>query len=226
MDKTAFLYLRFTIYDLRERVKAMKSPVSYPLRITLSCSLLFTFALLVAHEARCQDLRMPFVAAPPPMKFVPRTEREQLSGITDAKAHTRAALQLAEERLARAEQLTAGQQYEAATEELGIYQGLIEDALHYLGKATSGKGNKSRDTYKYLDLTLHTHCTRLEAIRRVTPSEYAVNVKAICQYARDVRAQALNSFFGDTVIKETSENEKGASDATSKDSAATETKKQ
>ena len=202
----------------------MKSPVSYPLRITLSCSLLFTFALFVAHEARCQDLRMPFVAAPPPMKFVPRTEREQLSGITDAKAHTRAALQLAEERLARAEQLTAGQQYEAATEELGIYQGLIEDALHFL-KATNGKSNKSRDTYKYLDLTLHTHCARLEAIRRVTPSEYAVNVKAICQYARDIRAQALNSFFGDNVIKETSENEKGASEAPSKDST-TEVKKQ
>src|SRR5438270_5483578 len=224
MDKTAFLYLRFTIHDLRERVKAMKSPVSYPLRITLSCSLLFMFALLVAHEARCQDLRLPFTAAPPPMKFVPRSEREQLSSITDAKAHTREALQLAEERLARAEQLTAGQQYEAATEELGIYQGLIEDALHFL-KATNGKSNKSRDTYKYLDLTLHTHCARLEAIRRVTPSEYAVNVKAICQYARDIRAQALNSFFGDNVIKETSENEKGASEAPSKDST-TEVKKQ
>ena len=87
------------------------------------------------------------------------------------------------------------------------------------------RSNKSRDTYKYLDLTLHTHCARLEAIRRVTPSEYAVNVKAICQYARDIRAQALNSFFGDNVIKETSENEKGASEAPSKDST-TEVKKQ
>lgn len=204
----------------------MNSPVSYPLRITLSCSLLFTFALLVAHEARCQDLRMPFTSAPPPMKFVPRTERDQLSGIADAKAHTREAVRLAEERLARAEQLTAGQQYEAATEELGIYQGLIEDALHFLEKTTSSKGNKSRDTYKYLDLTLHTHCARLEAIRRVTPSEYAVNVKAICEYARDVRAAALNSFFGDTVIKETSENQKSTVDASSKDSSATEVKKQ
>lgn len=204
----------------------MNAPVSYPLRITLSCSLLFTFALLVAHEARCQDLRLPFTAAPPPMKFVPRTEREQLSSIMDAKAHTREALALAEERLARAEQLTAGQQYEAAAEELGIYQGLIEDALHFLGKSMSGNGNKSRDIYKYLDLTLHTHCTRLEAIRRVTPSEYAVNVKTICEYARDVRASALNSFFGDTVIKETSGNEKSTGEANSKDSSAAEVKKQ
>lgn len=173
---------------------------------------------------------MPFTAAPPPMKFVPRSEREQLSGITDAKAHTREALQLAEERLARAEQLTASQQYEAASTELGIYQGLIEDALHYLSKVTNSRSNKSRDTYKYLDLTLHTHCVRLEAIRRSTPSEYAVNVKAICEYARDVRTQALNSFFGDTVIKETSEGEKGAGEANStkdsKDSSATEAKKQ
>ncbi|MDQ3820668.1 MAG: hypothetical protein M3362_23705 [Acidobacteriota bacterium] len=204
----------------------MKSPVSYPLGITLSCSLLFTFALLITHEARCQDMRMPFTAAPPPMKFVPRTERDQLSGITDAKAHTREALQLAEERLARAEQLTAGQQYEAATEQLGIYQGLIEDAIRFLEKGANGKSNKARDIYKNLDLALHTHCARLEAIRRITPSEYAVNVKAICEYARDVRTAALNSFFGDTVIKETSENEKSQVDANSKDSSATEAKKQ
>jgi hypothetical protein len=204
----------------------MNSPVSYPLRITLSCSLLFTFALLVAHEARCQDMRMPFTAAPPPMKFVPRTEREQLASITDAKAHTREALSLAEERLLRAEQLTAEQRYEAASTELGIYQGLIEDALSYLGKITNNKSNKSRNTYRYLDLTLHTHCVRLEAIRRSTPSEYAVNVKAICEYARDARAQALNSFFGDTVIKETSENEKSTGGANSKDSSAIEAKKQ
>ena len=204
----------------------MKSPVSYSLRITLSCSLLFTFALLTAHEARCQDMRLPFTAAPPPMKFVPRTEREELSSITDAKAHTREAVRLAEERLARAEALTAGQQYEAATEQLGIYQGLIEDAIRFLEKASNGKSNKSRDTYKYLDLKLHTHCARLEAIRRVTPSEYAVNVKAICEYARDVRAAALNSFFGDTVIKETSEDGKTIGSANSKDSPSAESKKQ
>ncbi|HYJ45787.1 MAG TPA: hypothetical protein VEV81_04165, partial [Pyrinomonadaceae bacterium] len=186
-------------------------------------SLLLTFILCVVHEGRAQDIHLPFVGAPPPMKFVPRSERTQLSSVNDAKAHTRAAIELAEARLARAEQLTAEQQFDAASAELGIYQGLIDDALHFLDDATKGKNNKMRDTFKHLELAIRAHCTRLEAIRRVTPSEYAVNVKAICEYAREARDAALNSFYGDTVIKESTQLEKGASGG---DSSSSEAKKQ
>src|SRR4051812_28751795 len=126
----------------------MNSPISFRIRIALSCLLLLTFALFAPHAVRGQDLRTTFAPAPPPMKFVPRSERTQLSSVSDAKAHTRAAVELAEARLARAEQLTAGQQFDAASAELGIYQGLLEDALHFLSDATSGKGNKMRDVYK------------------------------------------------------------------------------
>jgi hypothetical protein len=204
----------------------MNSPLSFRIRIALSCSLLITSALFVAHEACAQDMHLPFVAAPPPMKFVPSSERTQLSSVSDAKSHTRAAIELAEARLAHAEQLTAGQQFEAASAELGIYQGLIEDALRFLGEATKGKGNKMRDTYKRLELAIRTHCMRLEALRRVTPSEYAVNIKAICEYARDARTEALNSFYGDTVIKESTQAEKTPSDESAKDSSSIEVKKQ
>ncbi|HYJ48017.1 MAG TPA: hypothetical protein VEV81_15510 [Pyrinomonadaceae bacterium] len=153
----------------------------------------------MAQEARAQE--MPFApAAPPPMKFVPPSEQAQLSSVSDAKTHTRAAIMLAEEHLSLAEYLTNEQRFEAASAELGIYQGLIEDALSFLGQATKLKSDKKRDTFKRLELALRAHCTRLEAIRRMTPSEYAVNVKAICEYARNMRDAALNSFYGDTVI--------------------------
>lgn len=204
----------------------MNSPLSFRIRIALSSSLLLTFALFVAYEAHAQDLRTPFVPAPPPMKFVPRNERTQLSSVSDAKAHTRAALELAEARLVRAEQLTAGQQFDAASTELGIYQGLIEDALRFLGDATRSKGNKMRDTFKRLELAIRAHCTRLEAIRRVTPSEYAINVKAICEYARDARDAALNSFYGDTVINDSAEGEKISGEEGAKASSSSQVKKQ
>ena len=65
--------------------------------------------------------------------------------------------------------------------------------------------------------------TRLEAIRRVTPSEYAINVKAICEYAREARDAALNSFYGDTVIKDSAQLEKNPNGG---DSPSSEAKKQ
>lgn len=206
----------------------MNSPISFRLRIALSCPLLLlTFALLLAaSEVRAQDMRTAFVPAPPPMKFVPRSERTQLQNVSDAKAHTRAAIELAEARLLRAEQLTSSQQFDEASAELGIYQGLIEDALRFLHEATNGKGNKMRDTYKRLELAIRAHCTRLEAIRRVTPSEYAINVKAICEYARVARDAAINSFYGDDVIKDSAEGEKVSSEVSAKDAPSNEVKKQ
>jgi hypothetical protein len=178
----------------------MNSTHSLRYRIVIGCCLLAVAAAFDAPEARGQDGHMPFISAPaPPMKFVSRNERTQLSATRDAKARARATIELAEVRLARAEQLTAEQKYIAASGELGAYQGLIEDALDYLDDITKND-NKLRDTYKRLELALRTHCMRLEAIRRVTPSEYAVHIKAICECARNARTEALNSFYGDTVV--------------------------
>jgi hypothetical protein len=204
----------------------MNSPISIRRRIALSCPLLLTFALLAAYEVCAQDMRTALAPAPPPMKFVPRSERTQLQSVNDAKAHTRAAIELAEARLAHAEQLTATQQFDAASAELGIYQGLIEDALRFLHEAANGKGNKMRDTYKRLELAIRAHCTRLEAIRRATPSEYAINVKAICEYARDARDAAINSFYGDDVIKDSAEGENVSNDGGAKEAPSNQAKKQ
>lgn len=191
-------------------------------RIVLGCCLLtVAAAAFVAPEARAQDGHMPFISAPaPPMKFVSRGERTQLSATRDAKTRMRATIELAEARLARAEQLTAEQNYNAASAELGIYQGLIEDALDYMDDITKND-NKLRDTYKRFELALRTHCMRLEAIRRVTPSEYAVHVKSICECARNARSEALNSFYGDTVVPASSmrDEAKGGGDENAKDSA-------
>ncbi len=199
----------------------MNSTHSLRRHVVLGSCLLAVAVAFVAPEARGQDGHMPLISAPaPPMKFVSRGERTQLSATRDAKARTRATIELAEARLARAEQLTAEQSYNAASGELGIYQGLIEDALDYLDDITKND-NKLRDTYKRLELALRAHCMRLEAIRRVTPSEYAIHIKAICECARNARSEALNSFYGDTVLPSTSLNDetKSKGDEAAKDSA-------
>ena len=203
----------------------MNSTLSCRLRIVLSCCLLVAFVVLIAPEASGQEYHLPVISAPPPMKFVSRSERTQLSAARDAKARTRATIELAESRLSRAEMLTAGQQYDAASSELGMYQGLVDDALIYLDKAESKK--KLRDTYKRLELSLRAHSARIEAIRRVTPAEYAVNVKAICECARNARTQALNAFYGDTVIRGDSPGEENhAGGESSQDSVPNSVKKQ
>ena len=188
----------------------MNSTLSCRTRIVLSCCSLVAAAVFIAPTAHGQDNHLPVISAPPPMKFVSRSERTQLSATRDAKARARATIELAELRLARAEQLTAEQRYDSANAELGVYQGLIEDVLSHLGENKKA-ASKMRDTFKRLELALRAHCARIEAIRRVTPAEYAVHVKTICECARMARAEALNAFYGDTVVKEQASHEEGNS---------------
>ena len=39
-------------------------------------------------------------------------------------------------------------------------------------------------------------------MRRSTPVEYAINLKAAEEYIKDARSEALDSFYGQTVLRE------------------------
>jgi hypothetical protein len=171
------------------------------------CSLL-TLTACLACVAQAQE--NPFTSAPPPIKFVSNAEQAQLSSARDVKARTRASIELAEARLRRAEELTTALQYDAASSELGCYHGVVEDAMRYLGALKTDKG-KMRDLFKRVELTLRSHGIRLEALRRVTPAEYAINIKPIADYTRSARTEALNSFYGDTVVREEAKREESKS---------------
>jgi hypothetical protein len=166
--------------------------------------------LCVTLPARAQESDSTLQTAPPPMKFVSRDERAQLAAAHDAKARTRAGIELAESHLQRAEELSSAHDYINASAELGNYQGLIEEALRFL-KDTGRTDGKARDLFKRIELALRAHSPRIETIRRTTPYEYAVNVKAIARFTREARADALNAFYGDTVMREDrSAEERGA----------------
>ncbi len=167
---------------------------------TVSLCALMGFLFCFAPAAPGQEKGLQFLPAPPPLKSVSRDERSQLASTHDPKMRMRATLEMADARLARAEQLAGGEQYAAACEQLGSYQGLIEDFMLFLNG--NEKKNKLRDVYKRLEISLRAQGARIEAIRRVTPSEHAVNVKAILEYAYQARTIALNSFFGDALASD------------------------
>jgi hypothetical protein len=175
----------------------MKRSIVYRHRLALLFVLAAACAALLSPEARAQDLVLPPQAAPPPMVYIPEDVRKQLLSARDEKARTRLSIELAEARLARAEQQTELKQFNAATAELGIYQALFEDALQYLHRLTTGS---PRDLYKRLEQALHKHAARIEAMRRSTPSEFSGNILSLLRLVRDLRTEALESFYGNTVL--------------------------
>jgi hypothetical protein len=167
-------------------------------------ALAFICALFIcagARPARAQqpDALVPPQPAPPPMRYVPEALRAQLSAARDAKARTRLAIDAAEERLLAAEQQTAAKQFDAAAAALGVYQAIHADALAYLRLIGKSDG-KTRDLFKLLEQAIFKQTGRIEAMRRETQPDYAGNVRAALNAARELRTAALNAFYGNTVL--------------------------
>lgn len=165
--------------------------------------LLLTFVYLPSVHAQSEQPQpQPTpLTAPPPLKVIIKEERAQLEQAKDQKDRLKLTIDLAVGHLAKAEQLTNQTEYEKAQEEVGMYHALIENSLEFLGALKRDSG-KTRDLYKRLELALRAHGPRLTAMRRVTPIEFAVWIKKVEDFARDGRTEALNSFYGHTVLRE------------------------
>jgi hypothetical protein len=162
--------------------------------------------LFCPSRAGAQDLVLPPQPAPPPMRYVPDAERARLNSAREPKERVRATLDILEERLASAERDTAAGRFDPAAADLGVYEALLDDVLAYLqplGRSGSQMkvDAKTRDLYKAIEQTLNRHTARIESVRRVTPQDYQANVRAAFNYARDKRTEALDAFFGATVIR-------------------------
>jgi hypothetical protein len=174
---------------------------------------LLAFVLLAAGGALAQpskttdaqqktDKADEVTSAPPPMRYLPEEVRRRLEGETDLKARTHLALDLAEERLALAAQQTSDDRFEEATAEIGVYEALVADAVSSV--QTSGRSkNKQRDILKRVEMTLRSHVPRLETIRRNLPAAHAVYFKSAIEFVNQQRDLALNTFYDNTVLRET-----------------------
>jgi len=162
---------------------------------------LILLLLVFAPTAIAQDPQSPQLSAPPPIETISSSEREQIQEAKDPKSRLRLTLEMAESHLAAAERYTAHQNFEAASAEIGDYHALIADALTFLA-SLKHDSNKTRDLYKRLELTLRENGPRLTSVRRITPLEFAVLIKKVEDFAREGRTEALNSFYGNTVVRE------------------------
>jgi hypothetical protein len=180
---------------------------------------LMVFLCSLCASAQVQQPRSPGLPVPPPMTFISREERAQLDATKDPKAHTRTAIDLAGERLARAEQFTSQKKYVAASQELGCYLALIDDTMQFLAGMDPDKA-KTRDLYRHLDIALRSHIPRLAVMRRSTPAEYAVEIKSAEEHARETRTEALESFYGRTVLRESSGSGKKTEKPAAKDATS------
>lgn len=150
-----------------------------------------------ANAQRADD-----AAGAPPLRYVPDDVRRQLdTEARDVKARTKLSLQLAEDRLARATAASDADRFEDCTNELGVYEAIVADTIRYV-QSSGRTGNKLRDTFKRIELTLRSHVPRIETLRRGLPAAHAVYAKATIEFVRTQRDQALSSFYDDTVIPE------------------------
>ena len=166
---------------------------------------LLWLALLVTCVASltvaAQEPQVGQLNAPPPIKAISKEERRQIENGHDTKSRLKTIIDLAQSHLAEAEKLTNDSNFQAASQQFGSYQVLIENALSMLA-AQKKDINKTRDLYKHLELSLRADGPRLTALRRITPLEFAVWIKDVEDFARESRTEALNSFYGQTVVRE------------------------
>lgn len=171
-----------------------------------SGTMVLIFTLLACVGAQAQDgaPQPQKEVGPPPLRYLPPDVRQRLEGAKDAKERARLSMEIAEERLARAAQFAEQDRYEAATGEIGIYEAVIEDSVRVLHSSSGGGkvNNKFRDIFKRLEITLRSHITRIESIRRSLPERHAVHLKDAIDFVRDRRDQALAAFYSDSVIRE------------------------
>ncbi len=156
---------------------------------------------VLSVSALAQQPRSPRMPAPPPMHFVSTEERSRLTETRDAKARLRTSIDLATSRLARTEEFTSFGKFDSASAELGSYLGIIDNVRGFIASLSRDKSS-TRDLYRHLEIALRAHIPRLAVLRRSTPADYSGNLKDAEEYLRNTRAEALDSFYGQSVLRE------------------------
>ena len=140
------------------------------------------------------------ILAPPPLSVISKAERTKLDEANGVKDRTKTALSLMDSRLATAESLLPKNDFDGIFQELGAFQGLLDNQLDYLIK----RDNDSRrilDNFKRLEIGLRGFTPRIESIRREMPYRFEPFVRSVGKYLRDARSKALEPLFSDTVVR-------------------------
>jgi len=137
--------------------------------------------------------------APPPLKILPKEEKNQLNAEADPKRHTILALDLSDDHLTKAEELGAKNEFDSMLKELGTFNAVIDEALAFIAQNDTGNG-KILSSSKKLELGLRSYAPRLETLRRDVPSSYDPYVRGLIKTVREARSKAIEPFFGTSVL--------------------------
>ena len=139
-------------------------------------------------------------AAPPPIKVVPITEKDELASEPSLKDRTRVSLTFMDGHIAAAERLSNDHDPNGAFKELGNFEALMDDSVTFLAKRDTNNG-KTLDALRKLEIGLRGFMPRLETIRRILPLNCDDYVRKLMKNLRDARAKAVDPQFSDNVVK-------------------------
>ena len=142
---------------------------------------------------------IPADVAAAPDKTFSDVEKKALDIEKNVKKRTQLSINLMENRLHTAETLVQEPKFQAALNEIGAYQGLLEDSFSFL-ESSDLKNEKVQDNFRKLEIVLHKHTTRLELIRREMSYKYNWHVQKLMKLVRKIREKAVEPLFSDTVV--------------------------
>jgi hypothetical protein len=190
---------------MREKAgKMLSRKPSANLKLSFSTVVLFALFFCFGSVAAAAQDDIPPDAAPPPIKHLSKTEKDQLSGVLKVKDRTKLSLELMDSRVSVAEKYLPQEQYEMVFRELGGFHALVDDALTFLTTSDSDKG-KILDNFKRFELGLRSFTHRLELIRREMPPQREYYVRILLREMREARAKAVEPLFGEIGIKKSGE---------------------
>ncbi len=165
---------------------------------TFPVSILLFVCLCVPLSVFAQD-EIPNDVAAVPDKTFSEAEKKSLDNEKNVKKRTQLSIDFMEARLRTTEMLIQEPKFQEALNEIGIYQGLLEDSFSFLEK-NDLKNDKVQDNFRKLEIVLRKHITRLELIRREMTYKYAWHVQKLMKFVREIRAKAVEPLFSDTVV--------------------------
>lgn len=146
------------------------------------------------------DDPLPEGVVPPPLNLISKEEKTGLEAERKISNRTKLALEMIETRLLKSETAAEKEDFQESLDQLGRFQALIRNTYGYLKQ---NEGDKSSfKNFKRFEMALREFIPRLELLRRDLPYKYGYHVRQMIKFVRDARANALEPFFGDTVIPE------------------------
>jgi hypothetical protein len=161
--------------------------------------LLFTFSLPIFAQETSQEI------APPPLKIMPKGEKEQLEAKTDIKERTKLALMLMDARLKKAEELDTQDKFHEMYDELGKFHAVMDYTYNFLYRNGNGS-SKVLSNFKRFEIGIRAYVPRIEVVRRNLPIKYESYLRNLIKQIRDTREKTVDAFFDDSVVPQAKNN--------------------